>query len=42
MTTVNVDDRKPVSEMSDELWGVYTEIKVISLIHWSGNLQIRE
>ncbi len=21
--TVNVDDRKPVSEMVDELWGVY-------------------
>ncbi len=29
----NVDDRKPVSEMSDELWGVYTEIKVIYLVH---------
>nr|WP_223824221.1 hypothetical protein [Candidatus Enterovibrio escacola] len=25
-----------------ERWGVYTEIKVIYLIHWSGNLQIRE
>ncbi|PCS21789.1 hypothetical protein [Candidatus Enterovibrio escicola] len=42
MTTVNVDDRKPVSEMSDELCGVYTEIKVIYLIYCSGNLQIRE
>nr|WP_223823721.1 hypothetical protein [Candidatus Enterovibrio escacola] len=25
-----------------ERWGVYTEIKVIYLIHWIGNLQIRE
>ncbi|PCS22387.1 hypothetical protein BTN49_2116 [Candidatus Enterovibrio escicola] len=23
-------------------WGVDTEIKVISLAHWSGNLQTRE
>nr|WP_199399431.1 transposase [Candidatus Enterovibrio escacola] len=38
VTTVNVEDRKPVLERADELWGVYTEIKVISLIHWSGNL----
>nr|WP_263364513.1 transposase [Candidatus Enterovibrio escacola] len=37
VTTVNVDDRKPVSEMVGELWGVYTEIKVIFLIHWIGN-----
>ncbi|PCS23930.1 Mobile element protein [Candidatus Enterovibrio escicola] len=39
MTTANVDDRKPVSARVDELWGVYTETKVISLVHWSGNLQ---
>ncbi|PCS23124.1 Mobile element protein [Candidatus Enterovibrio escicola] len=32
--TSNVDDKKPVSEMANELWGVYLEIKVISLIHW--------
>ncbi len=31
--TANVDDRKPVSEIVDELWGVYTAIKVISLVH---------
>nr|WP_199399390.1 hypothetical protein [Candidatus Enterovibrio escacola] len=31
--TDNVDDRKPISEMTDELFGVYTEIKVISLVH---------
>nr|WP_223866404.1 transposase [Candidatus Enterovibrio escacola] len=42
VTTVNVDDRKPVSEMVDELWGVYPERKVIFLIHCSGNLQTRE
>nr|WP_263363539.1 hypothetical protein [Candidatus Enterovibrio escacola] len=42
MITVNVDDRKPVSEMVDELCGVYTDIKIIYLIHWSGNLQTRE
>nr|WP_263363593.1 hypothetical protein [Candidatus Enterovibrio escacola] len=42
MTTDNMDDRKPVSEMADELWGVYTEIKVIFLVHWSRNLQTRE
>ncbi|PCS21687.1 Mobile element protein [Candidatus Enterovibrio escicola] len=38
----NMDDRKPVLEMVDEIWGVYSEIKVISLVHWSGNLQTRE
>ncbi|WP_223824364.1 transposase [Candidatus Enterovibrio escicola] len=27
VTTVNVDDRKPVLEIIDEIWGVYTEIK---------------
>nr|WP_150142464.1 transposase [Candidatus Enterovibrio escacola] len=42
VTTANVDDRKPVSEMADEIWGVYTKTKVISLDHWSGNLQTRE
>nr|WP_263363519.1 hypothetical protein [Candidatus Enterovibrio escacola] len=42
MTTDNMDDKKPVSETSDELWDVYTEIKVISLVHWNGNLQTRE
>ncbi|PCS22216.1 Mobile element protein [Candidatus Enterovibrio escicola] len=42
MTTANVDDRNPVSEMVDEFCGVYTEIRVISPIHWSGNLQTRE
>ncbi len=41
MTRANVDDRKPVSEISDELLGVYTEIKIISLIHLSGNLQTK-
>ncbi|PCS23178.1 Mobile element protein [Candidatus Enterovibrio escicola] len=38
VTTDYVDDRKPISERVDELWGVYTEIKVISLIHWNRNL----
>ncbi|PCS22941.1 Mobile element protein [Candidatus Enterovibrio escicola] len=42
VTTAKVDDRKPVSERVDDIWGVYTEIKVISLVHWSGNLQTRE
>ncbi|PCS23088.1 Mobile element protein [Candidatus Enterovibrio escicola] len=38
VTTVNVDDKKPLSEMAEELWGVYTEIKVISQVHLSKNL----
>nr|WP_263363784.1 hypothetical protein [Candidatus Enterovibrio escacola] len=42
MTTVSMDDRKPVFEMVDELFGVYTEIKVIFGVHWSENLQTRE
>nr|WP_263364440.1 transposase [Candidatus Enterovibrio escacola] len=42
VTTANVDDKKPVSERTDEIWGVYSEIKVISMVHWSGNLQTRE
>ncbi|PCS23630.1 Mobile element protein [Candidatus Enterovibrio escicola] len=42
VTTANLDDRKLVSEMVDELWSVYTEIKVISPLHLSGNLQTRE
>ncbi|PCS23958.1 Mobile element protein (plasmid) [Candidatus Enterovibrio escicola] len=42
VTTDNVDDRKPVSEMIDDLWGFYTETTVIYLVHWSGNLQTRE
>ncbi|PCS22607.1 Mobile element protein [Candidatus Enterovibrio escicola] len=41
-TMANVDDKKPVSEMADELWDVYTETKVIFLLHWSGNSQTRE
>ncbi|PCS22050.1 Mobile element protein [Candidatus Enterovibrio escicola] len=41
VTTGNVNDRKPVSEIADELGGVYMETKLISLIHWRGNLQTR-
>uniref|UniRef100_UPI0037440CD9 hypothetical protein n=1 Tax=Candidatus Enterovibrio escicola TaxID=1927127 RepID=UPI0037440CD9 len=32
VTTDNVDDRKPVPEMADELWGFYTEQR---LYFWS-------
>nr|WP_263363552.1 transposase [Candidatus Enterovibrio escacola] len=42
VTTANVDDKKPISEMADDLWGCYIEIKVISLVHCSGNSQTRE
>ncbi len=35
VTTANVDDRKPVLEMVDDLWGVYMEIKPISLVHYN-------
>nr|WP_263363531.1 transposase [Candidatus Enterovibrio escacola] len=41
VTTGNVNDRKPVSEIADELGGVYMETKLISLIHCRGNLQTR-
>ncbi|PCS22209.1 Mobile element protein [Candidatus Enterovibrio escicola] len=39
VTTVNVADRNPLSGLMS-FGGVYTEIKVISLIHWSGKFQI--
>ncbi|PCS23537.1 transposase [Candidatus Enterovibrio escicola] len=42
VTTANVDDRKPVLEMADEIWGCLYGEKGISMIHWSGNLQTRE
>uniref|UniRef100_UPI0037437608 transposase n=1 Tax=Candidatus Enterovibrio escicola TaxID=1927127 RepID=UPI0037437608 len=42
VTTANVDDRKPVSEKSNEIWVVYTETKVISMVHQRGNMQTRE
>nr|WP_150139780.1 hypothetical protein [Candidatus Enterovibrio escacola] len=42
MTTINLDDRKLISEMTDEFWGVSTEINFISMVHWSGNLQTSE
>ncbi|PCS22986.1 Mobile element protein [Candidatus Enterovibrio escicola] len=37
VTTVNMDDRKPVSKWLTSFGGVYKDIKIISLFHWSGN-----
>ncbi|WP_263363681.1 transposase [Candidatus Enterovibrio escicola] len=40
--TTNVDDRILWRKWLTIFGGIYTETKVISLVHWSGNLQTRE
>nr|WP_150148224.1 transposase [Candidatus Enterovibrio escacola] len=42
VTTTNMDDRNPVSKWLTSFEGIYTEIKVIFLVHWSGSSQTRE
>ncbi len=42
LTIIDVDDRVHVSKWLMIFGCVYTETKVISLLHWSGNLQTRE
>ncbi len=40
MTTANLDDRKPVSEMADEFWGVF--IRKQRLYLWSIGARTRK
>nr|WP_223823916.1 transposase [Candidatus Enterovibrio escacola] len=42
MMMINVDDRSLLREWLTNFGSVYIEIKVRSMVHWSGNLQTKE